>query len=106
MNHYERFLKLKQFTDSVGPIYGTEDFGVYFYSVIKMMKPKSILELGTGLGTTMLWAAQALDENNQGKIYTIDDGSEWNHLKKARDQIGEYFREDYLFYIENSLFLY
>ena len=103
MNYYERFLKLKQFTDSVGPIYGTEDFGIYFYSVIKMMKPKSILELGTGLGTTMLWAAQALDENNQGKIHTIDNGSEWNYLKKARDQMGEYFREDYLFYIENLI---
>lgn len=103
MNHYERFLKLKQFTDCVGPIYGTEDFGIYFYSVIKMMKPKNILELGTGLGTTMLWAAQALDENNQGKIHTIDDGSEWDHLKKARDQMGEYFREDYLFYIENLI---
>ena len=101
--HRKDELKLKQFTDCVGPIYGTEDFGIYFYSVIKMMKPKSILELGTGLGTTMLWAAQALDENNRGKIHTIDDGSEWDHLKKARDQMGKYFREDYLFYIENLI---
>lgn len=103
MNHYERFLKTKLFTDRVGPIYGTEDFGIYLYSVIKMMRPKNILELGTGLGTTMLWAAQAILENNEGIIHTFDDGSEWNHLKNARDQMGEYFREDYLFYIENLI---
>ena len=103
MNDYERFLKLKKFTDSIGPIYGTEDFAIYLYSVIKMLKPQFVLELGTGLGTTALWSAQALIENNSGVIHTFDDGSEWSHLKNAKNSIGEYFREDYLFYIENLI---
>jgi len=103
MNDYERFLKLKQFTDRVGPIYGTEDFGIYLYSIVKMMKPKVVLEFGTGLGTTMLWISQALCENNHGIIHTFDNGSEWEHLKNARDQMGEYFKEDYMYYIESLL---
>ena len=66
MDNYERLLKIKKFTDRVGPVYGTEDFGIYLYSVIKMIKPQNVVELGTGLGATMLWSAQALLENNTG----------------------------------------
>ena len=103
MNNYERFLKIKKFTDCVGPIYGTEDFGVYLYSVVKMMKPENVVELGTGLGTTMLWCSQALFENEKGIIHTFDNGNEWNDIKEAKDTIGEHFKEDYLFYIENLI---
>lgn len=103
MNHYENFLNLKQFTDRIGPIYGTEDLGIYLYSIVKMLKPKNVIELGTGLGTTMLWISQALVENDEGYLNTFDDGSEWNHLKNARNEIGKYFKEDYLFYIDNLI---
>ena len=80
---YNKFVKAKQFTDQYGEIYGTEDFAIYLYSVIKMLKPKIVVELGTGLGTTMLWAALALEENQQGKIITVDDGSEWPRINSV-----------------------
>ena len=57
LNHYEKLSKLKRFTDNVGKIYGTEDFAVYLYSIIKITKAKNIIEFGTGLATTTLWAA-------------------------------------------------
>ena len=39
----------------------------------------------------------------KGKIHTFDNGSEWEHLKNARDQMGEHFKEYYMYYIESLL---
>lgn len=103
MNHYEKLSILKQLTDNIGSIYGTEDFSVYFYSVIKMMRPDTILELGTGVGSTMLWAALALEENKSGKIFTIDNGSEWERLGEVSDRFRTYYNEDYEKYIRNLI---
>lgn len=103
INPYERFAELKRYTDRIGSIYGTEDFSVYLYSVIKMMKPKTVVELGTGLGSTMLWAGLALDENGDGKVYTVDDGSEWHRLKTASDQIGDHYEEEYADFVNGLI---
>lgn len=101
MNHYEKIAEIKKFTDSVGSIYGTEDFAIYLYSLIKMTKSKTVLELGTGFGTTALWAALALEENKQGIIHTVDNGSEWPKLAGARDLFGNFYDENYQTYIKN-----
>lgn len=100
---YQRLAELKRYTDRIGSIYGTEDLSVYLYSVIKMMKPKTVVELGTGLGSTMLWSAIALEENNQGVLYTVDDGSEWERISTASELIGEHFRKDYDQYIQDLI---
>ena len=101
MNHYEKFAKLKSFVDNVGSIYGTEDFSIYLYSIIKMTKPKTVLELGTGLGTTTLLSALGLEENGEGKIHTIDNGMEWSRLSQAKDRFDLFYNEDYQTYITN-----
>jgi hypothetical protein len=78
------FNKAKIFTDRLENLvgYGTEDFSIFLYSLIKMRKPKHILELGTGTGSTMLWSGLACKENGFGKITTIDNGSHWNeHIR-------------------------
>lgn len=103
MNSYEKLYFLKQYTDSIGPIYGTEDFCIFLYSLIKMRKPKQVVELGSGLGSVMLWAALALEENGFGNITTVDNGSEWPSLKNARPQMGPLFRDNYLEYINNLI---
>jgi predicted O-methyltransferase YrrM len=95
---YNRFVKAKQFTDQYGEIYGTEDFAIYLYSVIKMLKPNTVVELGTGLGTTMIWAALALEENQQGTLITVDDGSEWPKINSAVN-----LNNNYKNYIENLI---
>jgi len=103
MNLYDKFGKLKKFTDNIGTVYGTEDFAIYLYSVIKMIKPKTVLELGTGFGTTMLWAAMALQENQSGTIHTIDDGSEWELLKQAKHLFEDYYKDNYNDYVTNII---
>jgi predicted O-methyltransferase YrrM len=103
MNRYEKLFFIKQYTDSIGPIYGTEDFSIFLYSLIKMRKPKTVVELGTGLGSIALWAGLALEENASGIFYTVDNGAEWNHLKQARPQMGSMFREQYLEYVNNLI---
>jgi predicted O-methyltransferase YrrM len=95
------FQQLKEYTDKIGTVYGTEDFAIYMYSIVKMRRPAKIVELGTGVGTTTLWMAQALKENGFGKLHTIDNGSMWaefvkNHPKEILPATyDEFIKEEY-----------
>jgi hypothetical protein len=73
----EDFSRLKTLTDRIGLDYGTEDFALMLYALVKMRRPEVILELGTGHGGAAFWMAQAAKENGIGKVWTIDDGSLW-----------------------------
>ena len=97
----DKFSELKKYTDSIGSIYGTEDFAIYLYSIVKMMKPQTVVELGTGLGSVALWTALALEENKSGVIHTIDDGSEWDRLKTSVGMSTGIYEEKYPEYIKN-----
>jgi hypothetical protein len=70
-------IKLLEYVNSTHSKYITGDFSHYLYGFIKMMKPKVVVEFGTGYGTTAFLTAQALKENIYGQLYTIDDGSFW-----------------------------
>jgi predicted O-methyltransferase YrrM len=98
--YHEKFARLKKFTDKIGIVYGTEDFSIYLYSIVKMSKPKNVLELGTGFGTTSLWIALALEENQSGILHTVDDGSEWNSLNQTKHLFEEHYRDNYVEYIK------
>lgn len=101
MDVYTKIANVKKFTDFIGNIYGTEDFSIYLYSLIKMRKPSTVVELGTGLGSIMLWAGLALEENGSGKFYTVDNGSEWNTLRKSISNIS--LPESHHIHISNLL---
>ena len=73
--------QLLDYSRSVGPLYGTEDFAIFLYALIKMQRPERLLELGTGTGVCTFWAAQGMKENGVGTVLTVDDGSHWEHLK-------------------------
>jgi hypothetical protein len=103
MNIYEKLYYIKQYTDYLGEIYGTEDFSIYLYSLIKMRKPQQIVELGTGLGITALWAGLALEENRLGNLITIDNGSEWPQISQVQHRIGKFFRPNYSDYVTNLI---
>lgn len=98
-----KFAELKQYTDSIGSIYGTEDFSIYLYSLVKMHKPQTVVELGTGLGSVALWTALALEENKHGTIYTVDDGSEWDRLKTSVGMSTGIYEENYSSYIHQLI---
>jgi hypothetical protein len=44
-----------------------------------MIKPLTVIELGTGVGTTCFLAAQACKENNKGKVITVDNNQDQIH---------------------------
>lgn len=67
--------KVLRIREIFGHYYGTEDLCVFFYSVIKQERPRLVVELGTGLGVTTLWMGQAIRENGQGHVYTLDNSS-------------------------------
>jgi hypothetical protein len=96
------FTQIKQFTDKLQDIfgYGTEDFSIFLYSIIKMRKPKNIVELGTGTGSVMLWAGIACKENGFGNITTIDNGVHWNKKIQKNKFIME---KNYNMFINNII---
>ena len=67
--------KLSSLRESMGWVYGSEDLCVLLYSLVKRMRPRIVVELGTGFGVTAAWMAGALRENGGGVIHTYDNGS-------------------------------
>ena len=67
--------KIKEYTDNIGDVFGSEERCIHLYSWVKMLKPRQIIEFGTGLGASTLWMNQAIKENGGGILHTIDDGS-------------------------------
>jgi len=49
----------------------TRDTGIFYNVLLKIHKPKKILEIGTSTGYSTLWFADAMDEKNS-KIITIE----------------------------------
>jgi hypothetical protein len=65
--------RLLLLSDVAGTRFGTEDFCLFLYSLIRMHAPKTIVELGTGLGTSAFWMALAAKRNGVGHVWTVDD---------------------------------
>ncbi len=72
--------------------YGTDpasterEYVELIYSLIRVMKPGNILELGTGMGLTALIMAAAAKENAYGKVSTVDV----RYLESLRILAGKY----------------
>ena len=73
--------ELARYVEQAGPTYGTESRSWFLYAIVKMQRPDLVLELGTGLGPTSFLMAQALRENGNGHLVTVDDGSHWNETR-------------------------
>jgi hypothetical protein len=65
--------KLLLLTDIAGPVFGTEQFCLFLYSLARMHEPRIIVELGTGLGVSAFWMALAAKLNGHGHVWTVDD---------------------------------
>lgn len=62
----------KKKADSWESSYETNNFGELFYSLIRIYKPKLIVELGTKAGYSAYHMAWALKENGFGEIHCYD----------------------------------
>lgn len=64
----------------VGPFYWPNTFptsvdpavGELLYALIRILRPEIVVEIGTAKGYSAIAIAQALEDNNKGKLYTID----------------------------------
>jgi hypothetical protein len=54
-------------------VFGTEDFCLFLYSLVRMFAPRTIVELGTGLGASAFCMALAAKRNGVGHVWTVDD---------------------------------
>lgn len=43
--------QLKVFSERLGPVYGTEDWPVFLYALVKMQAPLNVVELARGWGS-------------------------------------------------------
>lgn len=80
---------LREWSDVAGEVYGSEDQAQLFYAVIKMQKPSVIVELGTALGVTSFWMAQAVKENGAGRVFTVDNGLLWQLAEALFERAGK-----------------
>lgn len=73
MNALDERARLLLLTDAVGTAFGTEDFCLFLYSIVRMHAPETVVELGTGLGVSAFWMALAAKTNQVGHVWTVDD---------------------------------
>jgi Methyltransferase domain len=74
---------------SAGRMYGVEDLAVFLYSIVRMHKPKLMIELGSGSGACSLFSARGMSENGEGKVLSFDNGSQWERIRK-RSELGAF----------------
>ena len=71
-------------SETLGELYGTENFCVFLYSMLRMEKPEVVVELGMGAGVTTCAIGDALRENGRGHLWVVDDGSDWRQKDDLR----------------------
>lgn len=84
----DALVPLLALSNLLGPIYGSEDISMFLYTLIRRERPRNIVELGTGIGVSTFWMAQALKELGDGQVWTVDDGSDWQEEGRLQQAIA------------------
>jgi hypothetical protein len=79
--------RLLLFSDVVGTGFGTEDFCLFLYSLVRLHAPRILVELGTGLGASAFWMALAAKRNGVGHVWTVDDLELFKRDERSLDNI-------------------
>lgn len=66
----------------VGP-----ETGKFLAFLLRVIRPRLVLEIGTSVGYSALWMASALEKNGQGELWTIESHAE--RYERARGNIAE-----------------
>ena len=61
------------------------EVGEFLYGLVKMIKPKRILETGLYSAISCMYMAQALKENEMGHLDTVE--YEQEHIKRSKERI-------------------
>jgi len=46
--------------------------GWLLYALVRVLRPTAVVEIGTAIGSSALWLAQALADNGHGRLHSID----------------------------------
>lgn len=73
------------FYSNVGRVFSDWNYGhpIVLYGLIRSMKPDVIVEVGTYRGFGAAWMAKAVQENNKGRVYCIDNFSLTDHESRV-----------------------
>ncbi len=82
---------LAEMNQRIGAVYGSEDLSMLLHALVKMQRPLTIVELGTGMGVSAFWMAHAAKENGIGHVWTIDDGRHWHDAEARRARCATLF---------------
>jgi len=93
MDALDERARLLLLTDAAGLDFGTEDFCLFLYSLVRMHAPKVIVELGTGLGISAFWMALAAKKNKKGHVWTVDDFEYFDRRKERVETIIQRLRQ-------------
>lgn len=80
-NRDDARFELFDYAQRAGQMFGVEDLAIFLYALVKMHKPKLIVELGSGSGACSLLCARAMAENGVGKIVSFDNGAQWRKIR-------------------------
>ncbi|MBU1173364.1 MAG: class I SAM-dependent methyltransferase, partial [Proteobacteria bacterium] len=81
---------MDSFYDVIGRIEGHGGLGMrlprgstrVLYGLALMQKPRVYIDVGTFVGLSVLWVARAMEENNFGKIYTVEIDKTWFEIAR------------------------
>lgn len=93
---------LLHLTDAVDVGYGTEDFSLFLYSLVRMHAPETVVELGTALGVSAFWMALAAKRNQTGHVWTVDDFELFDRRKSLIEDVIAKLREANVISLESS----
>ncbi|MEU1972836.1 class I SAM-dependent methyltransferase [Microbacterium sp. NPDC019599] len=82
---------LTRIAEVLGPMYGSERLAPFLYAHLRMRAPRTVVELGTGVGVSSFWMAKALEDNGHGHLWTIDSFDALRdpvELRALRDLLG------------------
>jgi hypothetical protein len=74
---------LLRLTDVLGEGYGTEEFCLFLYTIVRMHAPKTVVELGTGRGASAFWMALGARRNGLGHVWSVDDHEQLGEIGAA-----------------------
>jgi predicted O-methyltransferase YrrM len=72
----------------------------WLYALVRLVRPVLVLELGTGLGVSARFIAEAMDASGFGRLATIESESQWRAqaadglLRDQHHVIFDYLRTD------------
>jgi len=74
---YDYYARMKEGEHILSPPNTNE-----LYRLVKQIKPELVVEVGTGVGCSTAFIAKAMNENDKGRVITIENEAVWSQFAK------------------------